>query len=414
MYDIMEQDGAKAFLKSIERKSKSTKTTYAVALSHFQNFLDTKQFTLHNILEPIKGGKIDMYTLLDELVGYLLEQKNGNDESMTISPRSIKAYIAAVKSYLAYNDIDIIPAKFKRKVKMPSTFEENEEAIDAKDVREILLHINNRRLKPFLLCLASGAFRTNEATSLRIKDIDFDTSPTLVHVRNTQAHKTKTRVTRFTFISDEATKYLKEWITWRYRERSHSNQTPTENPNDLVFADRKITSSDGIYTKLRNEFSKVLKNVGRERRKEGMQRRTITLNSFRRFAKTTVSDQVSSDFSEWFIGHKHSTYWTKKDGEKQQIYKTKCMNYLTFLDYTTLEATGKSIEAKISEKENEIQLLRQRDQIKDKEMKEMKEQIETIMSSLGMINQSGKNKLARQLFKKGMYEVDTANTILNE
>ncbi len=43
----------------------------------------------------------------------------------------------------------------------------------------------------------------------------------------------------------------------------------------------------------------------------------------------------------------------------------------------------------------------------------MKEQIDTIISSLGMINQSGKNRLARQLFKKGMYEVDIANTILH-
>lgn len=35
----------------------------------------------------------------------------------------------------------------------------------------------------------------------------------------------------------------------------------------------------------------------------------------------------------------------------------------TVKDYTTLEATGKNIEAKLSEKEKEIQLLRQRDSI---------------------------------------------------
>ena len=37
------------------------------------------------------------------------------------------------------------------------------------------------------------------------------------------------------------------------------------------------------------------------------------------------------------------------------------MSYLTFLDYTTLEATGKNIEAKLSEKEKEIQTLREHD-----------------------------------------------------
>ena len=57
------------------------------------------------------------------------------------------------------------------------------------------------------------------------------------------------------------------------------------------------------------------------------------------------------------------------------------MKYLTFLDYTTLEATGKNIEAKISEKEKEIQLLRQRDQMKDQELQSMREQIQTIEQS---------------------------------
>ena len=57
------------------------------------------------------------------------------------------------------------------------------------------------------------------------------------------------------------------------------------------------------------------------------------------------------------------------------------MKYLTFLDYTTLEATGKNIEAKLSEKEKEIEMLRQRDSINtdaianlsDKMMKMMQE-----------------------------------------
>ena len=37
------------------------------------------------------------------------------------------------------------------------------------------------------------------------------------------------------------------------------------------------------------------------------------------------------------------------------------MKYLTFLDYLALDASGKSVESKLSEKEREIQLLRQRD-----------------------------------------------------
>jgi chromosome segregation ATPase len=50
-----------------------------------------------------------------------------------------------------------------------------------------------------------------------------------------------------------------------------------------------------------------------------------------------------------------------KEQERREIYASKVMKYLTLLDNTTLETTGKSIEAKLSEKEREIQSLRQRD-----------------------------------------------------
>jgi hypothetical protein len=142
-----------------------------------------------------------------------------------------------------------------------------------------------------------------------------------------------------------------------------------------------VTSDEGIYDKLRGEFNKILAVLNKGQKKDGQQRRKITLNSFRRFAKTTTGDQVNTDFSEWFIGHANSSYWTKKEPELKKIYAEKCMKYLTFLDYSALEATGKNIEAKISEKEIEIQLLRQRDQIKDQELQSMKEHIEAIEQS---------------------------------
>ncbi len=148
MYTTMHQDGAKKFLAAIGRNSASSKTSYAVALTHFQKFLDSKQYTLASIIKPLKAKSMDVYELLDEFLTYILEQKNGNDETTTISPKTIKAYLAGIKSYFTWMDIDIVPAKFKQRVKMPKIFREDEEAIDASDIREILLHTNNRRLKP--------------------------------------------------------------------------------------------------------------------------------------------------------------------------------------------------------------------------------------------------------------------------
>jgi len=56
----------------------------------------------------------------------------------------------------------VIPSKFKRKVKMPKTYHEDEE-LDASDIRKILLACSNRKLKACLPFLASGGMRVGEA-----------------------------------------------------------------------------------------------------------------------------------------------------------------------------------------------------------------------------------------------------------
>jgi hypothetical protein len=109
------------------------------------------------------------------------------------------------------------------------------------------------------------------------------------------------------------------------------------------------------------EFDKLLTIVGMDERKEGMLRRKFTLHSLRRNAKSVISNQVNQDYSELILGHAKSSYYTIKEPERREIYATKVMRYLTFLDYSALEETGKSIEAKLNEREKEIFLLKQND-----------------------------------------------------
>jgi hypothetical protein len=45
-------------------------------------------------------------------------------------------------------------------------------------------------------------------------------------------------------------------------------------------------------------------------------RRKATLHSFRRYVKTTIFDLGYSDYSEYFIGHSGSTYYTKSERDK--------------------------------------------------------------------------------------------------
>jgi hypothetical protein len=103
-----------------------------------------------------------------------------------------------------------------------------------------------------------------------------------------------------------------------------------------------------------------------------------------------ISDQTNTDYSEWFLGHNKSPYYTKKEPERREIYATKCMKYLTFLDYTTLEATGKNIESKLSEKEKEIQLLRQRDSVNTDAIANLSDQVMKLMTEVQELKKNRK------------------------
>jgi integrase len=288
--------------------------------------------------------------------------------------------MASIRSYFAYNDIDVIPSKFKRKVKMPKSYREDEEPLDASDIRKILLACSNRRLKAYLLILASGGMRTVEGLAIRIKDLDFSVNPTKIHIRKEYA---KTRVARDIYISSEATHYLKQWLHWKYNNPERPRR---RDENDLVFTMYRNKNPNTLYINVLIEFQKLLEIVGLNERKEGgkQRRRKITLHSFRRFTKSVISDQVSQDFSEWFLGHTKSPYYTKKEPERREIYATKCMKYLTFLDYTTLEARGKSIEANLQEKDTEIAELKEK---YEQDMKAIREEMNHQFSQIMLLIQ---------------------------
>src|SRR5581483_7898094 len=131
---------------------------------------------------------------------------------------------------------------------------QDEEAIDAADIRTILLSCSNRRLKPFILVLASAGLRATEACAIRLCDIQFNGGPTKIHVRR---EYTKTKVARDVYISDEATRFLKEWLKWKYRERAtrtdYSIKKIERTPDDfdLVFTHHQsITDARAIYHKI--------------------------------------------------------------------------------------------------------------------------------------------------------------------
>ena len=60
---------------------------------------------------------------------------------------------------------------------------------------------------------------------------------------------------------------------------------------------------------------------------------------------------------------------------------------MTFLDYSTLEAAGKSIESKLSEKEKEIQLLRKHQEMRDDAVSLLADQVTKLMQEMEMLKE---------------------------
>ena len=115
-------------------------------------------------------------------------------------------------------------------------------------------------------------------------------------------------------------------------------------------------------------------------------RRKITLHSFRRFVKSTISNLGYGDYSEWYIGHVGSTYYRVSDKEKTELFK-KIAPHLTFMDYSALERQGADIQTKLDtmEKENiELKKIVQNMKSKTDRIDSSLEKIEKLKKKLGI------------------------------
>jgi integrase len=238
------------------------------------------------------------------------------------------------------------------------------------------------------MLLAGTGMRATEALSIRIKDLDLKSNPAKVFVRG---EYTKTRTDRTVFLTEEMVQQLTSWLAYKYRTRRvcykdeqtgkaiTEYRTPQKRESDLVFALYQSTQAPAptnLYVEFVRSFGKTLDRMKRGDREEGSneRRRKITLHSFRRFVKTTISDLGYDDYSEWFIGHSGSTYWRKKESEKAELFR-KIEPYLTFLNIHQLERQGADIQSKVEELEELNQALRNRDKMKDDAIPQLSDQV---------------------------------------
>ena len=261
--------------------------------------------------------------------------------------------------------------------------------------------------------------RATEALSIRIADVDFESSPAIITIRGEHI---KTKADRYAFLTKETIEQIKRWIDYKYRKRRicykdektcksiEEYRTPQKNVNDFLFSvkgpykksSKPTNHLKNVYNTLVLQFQKTLDRNGMGSKEEGNSnnnssnrnenssiRRKITLHSFRRFVKTTISDLGYSDYSEWFIGHAGSTYWRKKDNKKAEIFN-KIEPYLTFLNIQQLNRQGADLETKIEELQEVNQVLREKDKMKEDVIANLSDKLIMLSERLDAVERSTK------------------------
>jgi integrase len=390
--EILNLPSVRDYFENTTIMNKSTAEEYLYRLKIFNVFLykEYNGLTIDTLLEKIKAGTIDAYSILSKY--------GSNQNNCKISTTTIKQRVVTVKNFFEYCDIDVSPRKFKLKVKLPKAIRKNKEALSKEDITDILNHCSDLKLKTYVMLLAATGMRAVEALHICIKDIDYDNKPARIYLRG---ENTKTKTDRTIFLTEETINQLNSWLKFKYRTRRVCYQlkdnenrdkktiteyrTPTIKKTDLVFAsnhNNQVSDPYSLYINLSSSFAKTLDRMGKgEREDNNERRRQITFHSFRRFVKSTISDLGYGDYSEYYIGHSGSTYYRKKESEKAEIFN-KIEPYLTFLNVYKLERQGADILSKVNELEDINHSLRERDKNKDDAITTLSDQLLTITERL--------------------------------
>jgi integrase len=359
---VVTENTLSKYIKSISMMNSASAREYRFRLRGFGNFIAVEyKITLDDLIMTIKDGPLDPYDVLSSYISYLQTRNN-------ISALSLKQRVTTAKNFLEYFDVEISPRKFKIKVKLPKIVRNDIQALTKEDITNILNACSDIRLKTYVMLLAATGMRASEALSIRLVDCELSNNPPRLLIRG---EYTKTKVSRFVFLTQELIRQLSLWLEYKHRTRricfkgENNGKTRIEyktlarNDHDLLFAvNQDNPNIKWLYNQFAVSFGKTLDRMGMGDREEvgRGRRRRITLHSMRRFVKSTISDLGYGDFSEFMIGHSSSTYYRRTVDEKAALFR-KIEPYLTFLDYQQLERRGADISAQLQEKDEQIQTL---------------------------------------------------------
>ena len=360
-------DKVESYLDRKFRYSKSfaTRRTYKVAINRFQEFLVTKyNLGLEETLRKLESHQLDSLEILDQFFTFLSNYKA--NRKVGYSNASISLYITAVKEFLNSQNLHIYAEDLKQKFRLPRKEVIYEEGLTKEKIVRILHNSSPKTQTAILMCISS-AMRLGELVQLRISDIDFSTNPTTIYLRK---DTTKTRQTRLTHITAEATKSLKDYMR---RVLGWSEGIVTDqyiflnnhrNYSDLIIYNRAVRTA---CTSLQLSLLNVIRSIPELYQKNENGRNNIHFHAFRAWFKTQVTNAYQSDFAEALMGHQSVKLMYYRNNPKDRL-KTylEIESALTVSDLTTVENTVEGLQKKVDFLTTELDKIKHRQKVSER------------------------------------------------
>ncbi|MGA2917500.1 tyrosine-type recombinase/integrase [Methanoregula sp.] len=253
-------------------------------------------------------GNYDYELLFDQ---YLADKKRDHDEDFTKFANCLKAECASLLSArqrmtFARRILEDNGAKFKSKTvrdlkrEMKGGAGTVDKVMTANVIESAMKELDLKG-RALVFTLASSGARLNEILSLKLSDVDFESKPVKLTLRNT-----KNKQTRFTFITTEAAQCVKAWLEKREQYLVGASRRNA----GLVRAGicgEKDTDSDLLFpltdSAVNALWENALKAAGLYSQDEQTGRNQYRIHSFRKFFISQLSMAGQKTLAEHLAGH---------------------------------------------------------------------------------------------------------------
>jgi len=255
-----------------------------------------------------KKGNYDYEVLFDQ---YLADKKRDHDEDFTKFADCLKVECVSLLSArqimtYARRVLEDNGAKFKSKTvrdlkrEMKGGAGTVDKVMTANVIESAMKELDLKG-RALVLTLASSGARLNEILSLKLSDVDFESNPVKLTLRNT-----KNKQTRFTFITFEAAQCMKAWL----EKREHYLVGASRRNAGLVRAGicgEKDTDSNLVFpltdSAVNAVWENALKAAGLYSQDEQTGRNQYRIHSFRKFFISQLSMAGQKTLAEHLAGH---------------------------------------------------------------------------------------------------------------